>query len=219
MIGAVAVLGVLAALCPLPANGHTSAPQGKKIPASLVDVGEFGENIYDFARAKEWDKVFDKHKALAEAAKQLAKDLKEPADTLKKLETTVKALGNAISGKDLKKTLIEANQVTLLAADLIEPFEPQVPAAVTRLDYYGRELQIWTDAKDLEKLKATGETMRKTWDKLRDSVKTKGGVAEAKKFDELMAKVAAAKTVEDYGPVVQPILDEVDHLEMVFKKK
>ena len=36
----------------------------------------------------------------------------------------------------------------MIAADLIEPFNPQVPAAITRLDYYGRELEIGSAALD-----------------------------------------------------------------------
>ena len=120
-------------------------------------------------------------------------------------------------------TLLVANQVTLIAADLVEPFNPQVPAAVTRLDFYGRELEIGVAAKDsagrLAGLKVTGDLLRQTWDKIQPAVKAKGGEAEAKKFSGLMTKLGAAKSVEDYGKLVTPILDEVDNLEKVFTTK
>jgi hypothetical protein len=198
---------------------HQGPAHGQQPPAALVDVGEFGENIYDLTKAKDWAKVSQKMKALEDAAKKLARDLKGEEAGQKRLAVALKALGKAIGAKDEQATKREANQVTLIAADLIEPFNPEIPAAVTRLDYYGRELEIGVLAKDTAKLKATGEAMRKAWDKLQPSVKAKGGAAEAKRFNGLMGQVATAKTVDDYARITAPILDEVDNLEKVFKKK
>jgi hypothetical protein len=195
------------------------AQAGQKAPASLVNVGEFGENVFDLVKAKDWPKVSDKFKDLEAAVKQLAGDLKEAEKGIKRLDPIMAALGKAIAAKDQHLAMREANQVTLIAADLIEPFNPQVPAAVTRLDYFGRELEIWVADKDLGKLKSAGEAMIKVWEKLHPTVKTRGGEAEAKKFEALMIQVAAAKTIEDYGRLATPILDEVDNLEKVFKKR
>jgi hypothetical protein len=208
------LLMAITALVVQPSGARSQQP-----PASLVDVGEFGENIYDLAKAKDWANVGQKMKALEDAAKKLASDLKGAEAGQKRLGMTLKALGKAVTAKDEQATKREANQVTLIAADLIEPFNPEVPAAVTRLDYYGRELEIWVLAKDTAKLKATGDAMRKAWEKLQAAVKTKGGNAEAKRFNRLMDQVTAAKTVDDYARITTPILDEVDNLEKVFKKK
>src|SRR4029077_20421939 len=130
------------------------------------DVGENGENIYDLTKAKDWAKVGEKMKALETAAKQLARDLKGAEAGRKRLEATLKALAKAIAAKDEQTTKRQANKATLIAADLTEPFNPEVPAAVTRLDYYGRELEIWVAAADPAKLKTTGAAMRETWNKL-----------------------------------------------------
>jgi hypothetical protein len=194
------------------------AAQGQA-PPSLVDVGEFGENIYDLAKAKEWTKVEEKLKELTGAAKKLAGELKGSEPAQKRLAATIKALGTAVAAKDEQATKRGANQVTFIAADLMEPFKPAIPPAVTRLDYYGRELEIGVVAMDAAALKATGDAMRKAWAMLQPAVKAKGGNAEAKKFNDLMAQVAAARAVADYARVTQPILDEVDNLEKVFTKK
>jgi hypothetical protein len=196
-----------------------SAASCQQPPASLVDVGEFGENTYDLVKAKDWAKVEQKLKSLEDAAKKLATDLKDADAGQKRLVMTLKALGKAVAAKDEQTTKREANKVTLLAADLIEPFNPEVPASVTRLVYYGRELEIWVQAKDAAKLKTTGDTLRKAWEKLGAAVKAKGGNAEAKRFSDLMAQVVAAKAVDDYARITTRILDEVDNLEKVFKKK
>ena len=112
----------------------------------------------------------------------------------------------------------EANQATLIAANLTAPFHPAVPVDVTRLDYYGRELEIGTAANNLVKLQATGAAMRKTWDELRPTIVARGGATEAKKFDQLMAQVQAAQSPVDFGRVAAPVLDEVDKLEKLFTK-
>ncbi|HYV39862.1 MAG TPA: hypothetical protein VE988_29500 [Gemmataceae bacterium] len=74
------------------------------------------------------------------------------------------------------------------------------------------------EAKDLGKLKSTTSAIRKSWDELLPTVKARGGEAEAKRFSALVTQAEAAKTVEDFGKVFTPILDEVDNLEGVFKK-
>ncbi len=81
---------------------------------------------------------------------------------------------------------------------------------------YGRELEIWDEAKDASKLQATAREMRKTWDAVRPSIEAKNP-AVAKKFEGLVAQVEAAKAPADYAKVAKPVLDEVDNLEKVFE--
>jgi hypothetical protein len=189
------------------ANSEAGSAQAQKVPESLVNVGEFGENAYDLAKAGDWPKVNDKVKALKDAMEEQ-----------KRLGEVLGALAKAAAAKDKLATMREANQITKIAADLSEPFNPEIPAGVTRLDFYGRELELGTATKDKTQLKAAAEGLRKDWDKLRAGVKSKGGDAEAKRFEALLTSVEAAKTIEDYGKLVMPILDEVDNLEKVFKK-
>jgi hypothetical protein len=212
-VGVCMFVGLLAG----PTAAQQAGAQGQKIPASLVDTGEFAENIYDFAKAKDWAKVAAKHKELAAVTRELAVELKSAAGN-KRLEAALTALSKAIAAKDQQATMRAANELTLIAADLVEPFNPQVPADVTRLDHYGRELELGVTAKDTDRLKTTAEALRKTWDKVKPAVKSKGGDAEAKRFEALVTQVIAARTVEDYSKLVTPILDEVDNLERVFKK-
>ena len=201
------------------AGADAEEPKAKadKVPPSLVDVGEFGENVYDLVKAGEWAKANDKFKALEGAAKKFK--AVEGAKVEKKfLADTLVALGKALAAKEKLAVLRAANRVTRIAADASEPFEPKIPAAVTRLDVFGRELEIATMGKDLDQAKAAAKGLRKNWDKIGPAVKARGGEAEAKRFESLLTKVEAAKSVEDYGKLVTPILDEVDNLEKVFTK-
>src|SRR5437763_1046249 len=71
IMGTWAFLGLLAV-------ADTQAPgKTQKVPDSLVDVGEFGENIYDHAKAKDWSKAGEKLDALKGAVKKMAGELKD----------------------------------------------------------------------------------------------------------------------------------------------
>ena len=83
----------------------------------------------------------------AESLKSQAKEAKKP------LSKSIAALEKAVGAKDRQVTMQEANQITLIAADLSEPFHPQVPVDIARLDYYGRELELWSAVKNEAKLK------------------------------------------------------------------
>lgn len=214
----VAAILFLACLSPMGTGAQAAGAQAQKVPEALVDVGEFGENVYDLAKANDWAKATEKFKSLKGAAQRIAGDLKDANAEKKRLDETLTALGKALAATDKLAAMRAANQVTRVAADLSEPFNPQVPAAVTRLDFYGRELEIGTAAKDQKQLKAAAGGLRKNWDKIRAAVKARGGEPEAKRFDALVTRVEAATSVEDYGKLATPILDEVDNLEKVFKK-
>ena len=181
--------------------------------AVIAEVGELGENIYDLAKDKDWTAVAGKLTSLKKEAESLQSQVKEAKEAKEQLSKSIAALERAVGAKDQHVTMQEANQITLIAANLTEPFHPQVPADITRLDYYGRELEIWSAVKNEAKLKEAADALQKTWDKVRPSVKQHGGTAEAKTFDGLMLKLKAAKSPKQYESIATPILDEVDNLE------
>jgi len=148
----------------------------------------------------------------------LAEATAEQKKGLEQLNKEIATLDKALGAKQHRDALIHANQVTIIAADLSEPFHPKIPVAVTRLDYLGRELEIWAAADDLAKLAVTAEDIKSTWAGLREATESKGGTAEAGRFSALVKQLGSAKKAEDYHKVALPILDEVDNLEKVFGK-
>lgn len=112
----------------------------------------------------------------------------------------------------------EANHLTELGAQLASGYQSQVPTGVVLLDYYGRELEIWSEAGDLAKLRSTSADIRRTWNALRPQVAARGGTAEASAFDALVSRVGAAATPPAFAAVATPILDAVDGLEKVFTR-
>jgi hypothetical protein len=188
----------------------------EKVPADLMNAGEYGENIYDYAKANDWKKADVRIVALKEAAQKVRADVKNQPARADRLEADVAALDRAVTAKDRQAATVAANQITRDVAEMTAAYKVIVPVEVVLLDYYGRELEIWAEAKDTSKLQATAREMRKTWDAVRPSIEAKNP-AVAKKFEGLVAQVETAKAPADYAKVAKPVLDEVDNLEKVFE--
>lgn len=192
----------------------TSSVIADKVPTALTDAGEFGENIYDAAKANDWKTANVKLTELKTAAQKMADEKIGSAE----FEATLGKLEKAIAGKEKTATLIEANQITLEVADLTAKYNPKVPVEVVKLDFYGRELEIWAAAKDEAKLQETAKLIRQSWDAVRATIEAKGGKREAAAFENLVVKTDQARSSADYAKLAAPILDEVDNLEKVFEK-
>jgi PBP1b-binding outer membrane lipoprotein LpoB len=199
-----------------PASASSVNTTGASVPTSLANAGEYGENVYDYAKAKDWKNAEVKLAALKDAVKNVSTDVKSQSAAVNRLDTNVSALDRAVTAKNQQATMREANQVTLDVADMTTAYKLSVPVEVTKLDYYGRELEVWAQAKDANKLQVTARDMRQTWDNLRPSIETHSAT-EAKKFDTLVAQVESAKTPAASAQVATPVLNEVDNLEKLFQ--
>jgi len=193
-----------------------SVAKTDSVPTSLSNTGEYGENVYDYAKANDWKNADVKLAALRDAVKNVRAEVKNQSAAVDHLATNAAALDRAVTAKDRQAAMREANQVTLDVANMTTAYKLSVPVDVTRLDYYGRELEVWAQAQDANKLQATAREMRRTWDNLRPSIEAHKA-AEAKKFDALVARVESAKTPADYARAATPVLNEVDNLEKLFQ--
>ena len=189
---------------------------GESVPTSLTYTGEYGESVFEYAKANDWNSAKLKLEALRKSAKDVSTDVKNQSDAKDSLDEHVAALGIAVAVKDRQTAMREANRVTLDVANMSTTYKLIVPVEVMRLDYYGRELEIWTEAKDTDRLKATAREMRREWNALRSLVEARSA-AEAKKFGALVAQLESAKTTSDYATDATLVLNEMDKLEELFR--
>jgi hypothetical protein len=108
MILAVVFVGMSVIGAPAQAIG-AKAPEAPKV---LGDAGEFGENLYDLAKANDWAKAVEKYQALAAAVKQLAGELKGSAAEKKRLDDAVTALGKSIPATCFYQTVLVMSDAT-----------------------------------------------------------------------------------------------------------
>ena len=126
------------------------------------------------------------------------------------------ALDQAIAQRQQAPAMREANHLTQLGAELSRPYHPAVPPEVALLDYYGRELEIWSSANDAARLRSTATRMRQTWETLKPQLATRNAAGVSSRFDSLVTRVGGARTTADYSRLAKPVLDEVDNLEKAF---
>lgn len=189
-----------------------------KIPTAITDMESHAEDIYDTIYAKDWTKATSEYRWFQGGLHRLDTTVQGQQTAKNAIHMQVRALGTAIQQKKRHEGLLAANQTSLLATQMTAPYHPVVPIAIARLDYDGRELQIWAAANNIKKLRATAADIRKIWGQVRPQVLQHGGSTQAKRFDQLVARLGQAKNAADYARLATTILDEVDNLEGVFTK-
>lgn len=183
-----------------------------KVPAALKNAGELGENIYDAAKTGDWKTANAKLRELTMAARSMSEEKLGSTE----FEGTLGKLQKTIPSKDKTATLVAANRITIEIADLTAKYDPTVPVEVVKLDYYGRELEIWAAVKNMPKLQETARMIRQDWNSVKPKIEAKGGTKAVAVFDGLVLKMDSAKTPDAYSKLATPVLDEVDKLEKVF---
>lgn len=215
-------VGLIAAM--LAAGAANAFAQGdstktvRSVPTALVDAGEHGENLYDAAKANAWSTAGRRLRALDADVARLRTETDSGSGTeAERLEHEVAALHRSVTRRQRHATMAEANQVTLAVADMTALYAPKVPVEVTRLDFYGRELEIWSETGAAARLDSAGRGMRHEWDAVHLAVSVRAP-AVARKFEELVTRVERAESPAEYRRLAKLELAQVDDLERVFER-
>jgi hypothetical protein len=183
-------------------------------------VSGYAEDVFDLAKAGKWKRASKKLIILGKTEHNLTVNANIlGVDNLAALAKATSDLERAVTAKSRLDAMISANKITAIAALIAKPFKQCVPTNVVLLDYYGRELEIWSEMKNANKLADIVNKMHLTWQNLMPTLIAEGGSKEIKKFGEIMKHLEMAKTPEEYGRLATSVLDEVDNLERVFTQK
>jgi hypothetical protein len=193
-------------------------PAHSPVPPRIAQVAELGENLYDALKAADWPKATARFRSMRQATNSLVAELGIGRPELPRLRSAMASLKEAIPSRNRPVALQEANEITLIAANLSAAYNPTVPADVARLDYYGRALEIWSGVGDTKKLAEIAQEIRRTWDSLRPSLAARGGSSEIAPFNGLVARLEAANSPSMYAEIAGLLLDAVDGIEKVFSR-
>ncbi|PLZ93595.1 hypothetical protein CEN44_02840 [Fischerella muscicola CCMEE 5323] len=202
-------------------NGSTkafAAVSKDEQAATLNQIGEYSKTIYNLIKTNNWTEAKN-HLALLQAATERLKTEKGKTDAnLAKLDSSITALQSTVAAKN-HQAMCDANQVSAIAAQLAMELEPKMPLEVAMLDYYGRELEIWSADGNTARLKNIAGKIRQTWEALRPSVQSHGGSPQLQKFDDtLVALVETASSPTEYSLLAAPVQGEVNNLRKIFQR-
>ena len=185
--------------------------------ANIARIGEYGEDIYDFAKLGQWAKAnrflgslqksYDRFNATGQN-KALASRLGQYLNSLSPLVTAQ----NRLTAMQI------ANQITYSTAKYTAKNSAPVPLAVTLLDYYGRELELGSLFGNAAQIQTSQANITRTWNAVQSSVINAGGAKEVKQFDSLVSLVNQPNLFAGYSRLATKILDGADKLETVYLK-
>jgi len=212
------LLAALAIALACPGVSVAAAPVNRStsLPAALSRVGEDAETVYDAVKAADWSTARRHVASVRRPAADIVRQWPSKSQVAA-LESALPALEAAVTSQHRAAALREANRLTLIAAEMASVFSPPVPLAVTRLDYLGRELEIWSQPSDPPRLEATAADIRATWQQLRPALDATRDARIVAELDALVTRLHAAQP--RYRALAGELLDAVDRLEAVFQKK
>lgn len=197
----------------------SSSRAAAQVPGSVNAVAEYGEDLYDAISAGRWNRARAIADSLGRAAAGIPYGDVRLATFRAGLEAQLDTIRSATDSRSRIEGMEAANRVTFIAANMTRPFAPEPPAEIALLDFHGRELQVWAAAKDPLRLGRAAAELRATWNAARPLVQGRGGAQAAATMETYVAKAERAKTPAEYARAAVPILDQVDVIERVFRKR
>ena len=137
---------------------------------------------------------------------------------LPRLKRTIADLELALNAKSRLDAMRQANRITLIAATVAVPYQPRIPTEVSLLEYNGRELAIWSEAKRPDKLSGIVMRMHLAWQTLMPKLIECDAGRELKHFSKLMRHLELAGTPEEYDRLARQAQVETATLRAVFTR-
>ena len=183
--------------------------------AKIAKIGEYGEDIYDFAKLGKWTKAASFLGSLQKSYDRFNATGQNRA-LASRLGQQVNSLSQLVTAQDRLAAMQTANQITYSASKYTAKNNAPVPLAVTLLDYYGRELKLGSLFGNASQIQASQTNLTRTWNAVQSSVIDTGGIKEAKRFDKLVSLVNQPNSFSGYGQLSTRVLGDVDKLETVY---
>jgi hypothetical protein len=197
----------------------TPASRSNLIISELDSLSGAAEEIFNLALAGKMERTGKKLELLKKNAAAFSY-IQDEANSilLPRLGRTIAELEKATVAKNRLDTMRYANRITLIAATVAVPFKPGIPTEVSLLDYNGRELGIWSEAKKADKLSNIVIRMHLAWQTLMPKLIEHDGIKELRRFSEVMGHLELAKTAEEYGRLSRQVLADTEAMKTLFSR-
>jgi hypothetical protein len=201
--------------------GHSTIGKAPT-PAILTQTESSAEDLVDLALAGDRNGVIGEAARLARETNRSSTAalirLGAPRATVARLRQRASHVYHLARSGSFVEILLAANAVSQLMPTLFGHFSNRVPTPILALDYFDREAEFRSLAREPEKVASAVKGIEQTWAGVRPKVIAAGGASEAAAYE---THVATMKRLEPSdGRMVQAEarrgLELVDALERVF---
>ncbi len=173
-------------------------------------IADSAKSIFDLAKVNRWSEATESFTALEKTAQTLKANPEINKTDIAKLNSWIIPLGNLIAAKQ-PLAMDTANQLAMVASQLTIQPNSKTPVEVAMLDYYGRELEIWSTRGNTVKLKDIANKIIHIWSDLRPSVQSKSSTVHVLPIDDtLISLLGDAESSDEYKLLSAPLLAEVN---------
>jgi hypothetical protein len=174
------------------------------------------KTIYSLVKLGNWAETTDYLASLEKMTQSLQANPKINETEVAKLNSWIVPVRNLIAAKQ-PLAMDAANQLAMIASQLTIQSDSKLPLEVAMLDYYGRELEIWSARGNIVKLKGIANKIEQIWHDLRPSIQSESRFVQVQTLeDTLIALLDAANSPAQYNLLLAPLLAEVNNLQQVF---
>ncbi|NMB43060.1 MAG: DUF4363 family protein [Clostridiales bacterium] len=193
------------------------------VPESLEDVKDKAEDIIDDVSEQDWASANEELTKLErnwENYKVISKEVNLSKDQIDEFNTDLNNLKKFIQEKKQYESSLTANKLTLYATNLYELYNPEVPVAVYRLEYYARQVMLTSENNDWEQANVDTQSAMNNWNKLKPQV-DKINPDHSRIISDTITRLSDAIKKQDSAISREysvKLLDEVDDLDDDFKR-
>jgi len=197
-------------------NRDRSTPTVEDKASILYHIADSAKSIYSLVKAGQWSEARERLSSLQTLAQSLQVNPAFTRQEIAKLNSWIIPLQNLIAVKQ-PLAMDMANQLAMVTAQLTIQPNSRLPIEVSMLDYYGRELEIWSTRGNPVKLQAIANKITQIWHDLRPAMQAERISIQVQPLeDTLVALLDEANSPAEYKLLSGPLLAEVNQLQAVF---
>jgi hypothetical protein len=192
-----------------------AVPAADRPPLALVDIGDSARQLFDAAEARNWSATASALQTIDRAKSDLP--LPDGDEVVSQFQARLASLGGSVRARDRIGTMIDANALTRLVAELSQSFQTTVPFEAVLLGYYGRQLAVGIARRDQAMLARATADLRTVWNRFQATVERHGWIDEDRRFTDVVVQLQGATRPEEFVAPVRAELAEADRIEQRFR--
>lgn len=197
-------------------SDRSTTPVDNKF-STFKQMANSARTIYSFVKAHNWPEASRHMASIQTMTESLKANSRISKTELARFNSLIMPLQNLITARQYS-AMDTANQLAMIATQLAISSEPQIPKAVAMLDYYSRELEIWSERGNPARLKAVANQIQQTWATLRSEIQSHAAPRQVQTFDDtLFSLVQTATSPTEYSLLAASLLAEVNNLQHLFQ--